>query len=526
MSPKPSLLVVAPVAPATPQPNCPTNNRLLVDLVPNSTGNAPRERAAYEPGGNHCPELDYWTTAEVFNQARKLALVIMPIPELANQIAYEAMLAAHVCHNKQYRHRQSWLKQQRYKKFGPTKALLHQHQLVQRFVYREAEKYERYSEGDTSQVIDNPEIAELLAHTPLTPADLVVRYLKYLVQLAEDNSANTVLAVTKLIYRYRTIDVAELYTQLHGDGPADNYFSKRKGEFFKRLEERFCALIEQGVLTVGTNNRRERYFHGQEQPNARWQTLVTETFQHFTPWGTTCTVTTAPHSFVDNLWQWLERLFNEDQRKLSRIHTLLCPACFQKLVQDLNLASPTECLTLPQFHWPEEGVSTMWRTDEQRSPDQERAEIKQVLNRLKHETYRRSRLAPSNTTQLNLVIDDRPVGTLNLNGAHSNTIELPAPNRSQLLKVYTHDYEGRLLLATIWLHPTELASLLPGDLGAKEFSLLHESDNIVLKIKYCVGEAEETGSYQINLIKKVGLLDHTMLFWHEYSLIMESVWLK
>src|SRR4026207_2416306 len=89
-----------------------------------------RERASYEPAELNYAELDYWTTEETFTHARQLAYAILPIDEVANQIAYEAMLAARLCRNKRRHHRKSWLSQNRYKKFGPTRALLHESQLV------------------------------------------------------------------------------------------------------------------------------------------------------------------------------------------------------------------------------------------------------------------------------------------------------------------------------------------------------------------------------------------------------------
>src|SRR6185369_2464126 len=120
---------------------------------------------------NPYTELDYWTRAELFARARALAFSILPIDEVANEIAFEAMHGAQLCRNKKKHHKDNY----KYRKYGPTRVLLQENQLVQAYVYRESEKYEKFSEGESNQKI-NPSLAYLLKDVPLSEENLIVRY--------------------------------------------------------------------------------------------------------------------------------------------------------------------------------------------------------------------------------------------------------------------------------------------------------------------------------------------------------------
>ena len=469
-------------------------------------------------------KLDYWSAAEVFTQAKRLALTILPIQEIATQVAYDAMLAAQVCRNKQYSYRKSWLKNNRYKKYGPTKALLHKNQLVQNFVYREIEKYEKYTEGDLTQPINSLAFEELLKNTSLSEENLIVRYLKFLVQIAEDNSANTVLAIAKLIYKYRTIDVAEIYTRLHGDGPVDNYFSKRKGEFIRRLEDRFQTLINRGILKIVVGNKRERYFQGQETFDSKWSDLVKQTFGNFIPWGTTCLVKQSQQSFIDSLFSWVKDIFSEDQRKIVSIHTLFCPNCFNKLVNELNLANPEKQLALPYFNISKEKESLMNSFNYQDSITQ-KTEVRNILNKLTNDSLRREQIISSGIKNIFITNNDTKILDLTLSKQRKATFIVKDNffTSKNTLKIYSVDREGDLLLATFILSKSN--SYWTSLFNKEKISLLDGKQKLFLVAKY-FQEDSENGQYLIDLDYREGLLSETTLFWHEYSSIMQSVWLK
>ncbi|KAF0242540.1 MAG: hypothetical protein FD167_3862, partial [bacterium] len=406
---------------------------------------------AYDPTTS-LTKLDYWSAAEIFTQAKQLALTILPIPEIATQVTYDAMLAAQVCRNKQYSYRKSWLKNNRYKKYGPTKALLHKNQLVQNFVYREIEKYEKYTEGDLTQPINNLAFEKLLKNTSLSEENLIVRYLKFLVQIAEDNSANAVLAIAKLVYKYRTIDVAEIYTSLHGDGPVDNYFSKRKGEFIRRLEDRFQTLINRDILKILVGNKRERYFEGQEAFDSKWAGLVKQTFDNFIPWGTNCLPKHSEQSFIDSLFSWVKDIFSEDQKKIVSIHTLFCPNCFNKLANELNLANPEKQLALPYFNISRKKESPMNNFNYQDSITQ-KTEVRNILNKLTNDSLRRKQIISSGIKDIFITNNDSKILDLTLSKQRKATFTIKDSffSSKNILKIYSVDREGDLLLATFIL---------------------------------------------------------------------------
>jgi len=53
-------------------------------------------------------ELNFWTRAELFTRARSLAFSILPIDEVATEIAFEAMHGAQLCRNKKKHHKDNY----------------------------------------------------------------------------------------------------------------------------------------------------------------------------------------------------------------------------------------------------------------------------------------------------------------------------------------------------------------------------------------------------------------------------------
>ncbi len=481
-----------------------------------------RDWTAFDPATTNLMELDYWSATETFTQAKYLALMILPIQEIATQVAYDAMLSAQVCRNKQYSYRKGWLKNNRYKKYGPTKALLHKNQLVQNFVYREIEKYEKYTEGDLNQPI-NHLFEDLLKAFHISKETLIVRYIKFLIQIAEDNSANAILAITKLIYKYRTIDVAEIYTRLHGDGPADNYFSKRKGDFMKRLEERFQTLINQEVLKVCVGNKRERYFQGQEKFNSQWAGFVNQSLNSFVPWGTSCLQASTETSFIENFFNWVERIFNQDQKKLVTIHTLFCPHCFEKLTKELNVGKPSQLLALPDFNIQDNNLKMVNHPSDSIV---EKAEVKQVLNKLNNENLRRQKMKSEGIKHIFVLVDNTKIADIDFSKTETveAVIEDDSLHTSKMLKFYSVDREGDLLLATVVLQKKDFSSFF-SSLSQQKILILDGVEKLFLSISYHQDTGEK-GKYFISLEYKKNVLAETTIFLHEYSTIMKSVWLK
>jgi hypothetical protein len=427
-------------------------------------------------------ELDFLTRAEVFTRARDLAFSILPIDEVATEIALEAMHGAQLCRNKKKHHKENY----KYKKYGPTRVLLEENQLVQAYVYRESEKYEKYSEGDSNQKI-NPSLADLIKHAPLSEENLVVRYLKFLIQISHDNSVNAVLVMTKLIYSYSTRDAAEIYMHLHSDAPEENYFSKRKWEFMKRLEERFHTLIERGVLTVCIGKKRERYFRGQESPDSCWTDLAKEYLKLFTPWGTSCLLAGAEGSLMEKFFERLEKIFSKDKRELNCIHTTLCPDCCTKLMKDLSLPDPSELLTLPRFNLEKKGGKQMNGGGKRQHPRPKNAEVETALRFLDHEAARRKRAALAGIKKISVSIDTEEEKDLDLSETDiaQFIVDETVKGGSRLIKFYSEDEEGALLLATVLLNRSDIQpSLARRLLGRKRYLLLEGKQKVEFAIAF------------------------------------------
>lgn len=431
-------------------------------------------------------ESDFWTRAEVFTRARDLAFSILSIDEVAAEIALEAMHGAQLCRNKKKHHKENY----KYKKYGPTKVLLEENQLVQAYVYRESEKYEKYSEGDHNQKI-NPVLADLIKCSPLSEENLVVRYLKFLIQMSQDNSVNAVLVMTKLIYSYPTKNAAEIYMCLHSDAPEENYFSKRKWEFMKRLEERFHTLIECGVLTVCIGKKREKYFHGQESPNSYWADVVKEYLKLFTPWGTSCLLAGTEGSLIEKFFERLEKIFIKDKRELNCIHTTLCPDCCAKLMRDLSLPDPSELLTLPQFNLEKKGGKQMNGVGQCEHTGPKKAEVETALRFLDHEAVRLKRATLAGIKKLSVSVDNEMKDlVLPSSGTAQFILDETVKGGSQLIKVYSEDEEGTLLLATVLLNRNDIQfSLARRILGQKRYPLLEGTQNVEFAVAFFEGDA-------------------------------------
>lgn len=440
-------------------------------------------------------KADFWTRAEVFTRARDLAFSILPIDEVATEVALEAMHGAQLCLNKKRHHKENY----KYKKYGPTRVLLEENQLVQAYVYRESEKYEKYSEGDSNQKL-NPALADLIKQVPLSEENLVVRYLKFLIQISHDNSVNAVLVMTKLIYSYSTRDAAEIYMHLHSDAPEENYFSKRKWEFMRRLEERFDTLIARGVLTVCIGKKREKYFQGQESPNSCWVDVAAEYLKLFTPWGTPCLLAETQGSLMEKFFERLQEIFSKDKRELNCIHTTLCPDCCARLMQDLNLPAPSQLLTLPRFDLDKKGDRPMNGGSPRQHPGKERSEVENALKILDHEAVRRKRAALAGIKRLSITVDNEAEMALDLSATSVQfSIDEKVLGSSRLIKFYGEDEEGALLLATALLNRRDLQPpLFRRLLGPKRYRLLEGEQRIELAIAYCEG-ADGAGRFTFEI---------------------------
>ena len=234
-----------------------------------------------------------------------------------------------------------------------TKIRLSYEQMLQWLVYAQADSWERATEYGDSLYAPGPE-------------DMVVRYIKHLVRLTSNrNSFYVTLGMTRLLYDYGTQEVRLMYDVLTASDSARmkdiDYFRKQKLKLMDEIQERF-----DGMLRTATSTRREKRFESQPTTE-RLTHLVRECMRRFTPWNTECTLQAGFDPMaVSGLYFAGTNLAAEDQIELARLHAILHPDCFSRLVSGLSqfveelppdspdksckYGPPQQFLTVPHFY--------------------------------------------------------------------------------------------------------------------------------------------------------------------------------
>jgi hypothetical protein len=214
-----------------------------------------------------------------------------------------------------------------------TKVSLGEWQMLQRLVYFTAEA------GEQEQEVRG--VAE---------AVLVMRYLKHLVYITVSrNSFFVALGLCRLLHNYTTSETAQIHELVVQDpdrGRDDSYYRRRKAQLMRELQARFGEL-----LAVQRGARGEERF--QALPDAHgYLAWVRECLREFTPWETGCNLPDAFDPHMDELPSLRFRGGDPDgehEVEIRRLHALLHPACFERMLAALRLDAPAERLEVPRF---------------------------------------------------------------------------------------------------------------------------------------------------------------------------------
>jgi hypothetical protein len=216
--------------------------------------------------------------------------------------------------------------------------------LLQRLLYVESEPYERQKERAAQLApSDVPAVGD-----PAVEEDLLVYFIKHLVRITtKRNSFYVTLGVSRLLHSYSTLETMEIYNAVIGEPERvkdDYYYRSRKAVLMHELSQRFGQLI-----------RACRQLRGEErfetQPgSSELRSLMRECLRLFTPWDTRCHV---PRDF-DPLKSVIASLTSkssaeENEVEVNRIHAVLHPDCFERLVAAFDYSSPGERMELPRF---------------------------------------------------------------------------------------------------------------------------------------------------------------------------------
>ena len=300
----------------------------------------------------------------------------------------------------------------------------------------------------------------------------------------------------------------EIYNAVIGEPERvkdDYYYRSRKGILMQEMKRRFGSLI-----SVCRQRRGEERFEAQPC-STKHQSLVRECLRWFTPWNTDCPV---PSDF-NPLTTIITRLtsksgVDEDKIEVERIHAVLHPDCFGRLIAGLGYASPEQRLEVPRFFFNQADNEGPPR--ERYSPaDLSAEELTEIKNTLAAQGGRR-RTTPA--AIMRIVVDgvERAV----LNPAERLNLRFSVDEDAEIIEVRTMETDSDLLLAT---HLLASYREIAQDWSTTSSIVLEGGQKLSLSIARRPGSATEAAGLLVdfkyeetNLLRAVGLFLRQLSF--------------
>jgi|SRR5579872_6167728 len=387
-------------------------------------------------------------TGDLLGKGFQLAYFLVPDRTSALQILSAAMSKLAVQRSREIK-RAYW--RDKYLKRKITRITRDDGDLLQWMIYSEAEEYERRQEQGGEQ----------------TARDMVVRYIKYLVQLTTAMSSFYVnVGLHRLLHNYSTSEVQKVYESVTQHYPGDQEYRKVKGMLMNRLQMRFNDFIRTCTAHYG-----ELRFEVSEEQDS-WAELVDRCLRAFTPWSTaqTCQLLANldPDAGIPPFPLSGEgggASVDQDTVEIQRCHAFIEPSCYGWLTKRFRLDPPHTRLAVPRF-------LLKHRMDGQKNtgngsgtaPDLTEEERKGIMDRLTAESARRERISPK---FLSIVADGRECAQLDLGRRRNAHFEIQAGAR--LIEIWAEDQGEKILLATHWIAYTQCHGIAPStasvDLG-------------------------------------------------------------
>jgi hypothetical protein len=308
--------------------------------------------------------------------------------------------------------------------------------LLQRLVYIESEPYEIQTErGDAS--------------TPPGEEDLLVHFIKHLVRVAiKRNSFYVTLGLGRLLHNYSTAETMDIYNAVIQDPERvkdDYYYRSRKGVLMQELKERFGD-----ILRVARGPHGEERFQADDN-SGRFAGLVRDSLNFFTPWYTPCLVPAGINPITDGIPRFSYKgSQKEDEVEVDRLHAVIHPDCFKRLVEDLGFDAPEQRLEIPRFFLKramndKEGPGGGHRRHATPLTAEELSSIRSELD----DNASRRRATPAGSL-LRVVVDGHERARLDL--SQERSVRFRLARGAELIEVRARD---GLLLATYLLPQTE-----------------------------------------------------------------------
>jgi hypothetical protein len=275
-----------------------------------------------------------------------------------------------------------------------------------------------------------------------SPRDMVVRYIKHLVQITMSMSSFYVcVGMNRLLYSYSTSETQSAFELITQRFPGADQYRRAKKMLTRRMRERFGERVE----TVRTRHGEIRFKTLEDQ--SHWHGLVKECLSMFSPWSTDgwCEhfmpkVDDMPRSRLPDVGG---APAGPDAQETIYCHMFIEPVCRGNLSAVLSFSSPEARLALPRFAMKEETRGNdSNETQGPRGSKMSEEEKTLIAGRLKTSNERRRKIRPSSVS---VVVDGQEHSQFDLTGSDQLQIELA--EGAKLIEIRGEDEEGDLLLA-------------------------------------------------------------------------------
>jgi hypothetical protein len=299
--------------------------------------------------------------------------------------------------------------------------------LFQRLIYIESEPYEvAQEEGKGSK--------------PPGEEDLVIHFVKHLTRKTiKRNSFYVTLGLSRLLYSYTTRETMDIYNAVIQDPERvkdDYYYRSRKGVLMQELKERFGDLIN----TCHGPHGEERFQADDNQ--SRFVKLVWDCLSLFTPWHTPCLVPAG----VDPIRDGIPSLSyqghkEEDQIEVNRMHAVVHPDCFRRLIADLHFDAPDTRLEIPRFFYANHMNDNGSGRNGRQPPKLDEEELMSIKGELDKYAARRK---AAHASLLRIIVDGTEHARIDLKETGSARFSLDKD--AELIEVRSRDNAGEELL--------------------------------------------------------------------------------
>jgi hypothetical protein len=191
--------------------------------------------------------------------------------------------------------------------------------------------------------------------------DLIIRFIKQLVfdgLLRNSRFLNVGLAHLVFSYKYEDVSHIQLLLEQSPDNLPDDYkYRKHRGALVESLRTRFNggAPSERQFLKFEPFKQHEEAVITSRDNSAEYYMLVRQCLKTFTPSAPPCPEPLHRLDPCKDLWSPFffdqQAKGDEDEHAIerNRMHAVICPDCFSRILSALNFVSPESNLSLPLF---------------------------------------------------------------------------------------------------------------------------------------------------------------------------------